>query len=196
MGSIPISKNQIDKKYVITNEVDPHGVNGCIVDLLEYPEYIPLHNEVLKIASQVCPHNEHIGKWKVVASWMNIQPPNNDGFGFHNHCDAFMSCVLYVKGKNMSLGFQDQVKSHSPSSNVRSSYDFSVNHIWHEDIWIPVDVGDLIVFPSYQLHSSNFNESNEDRISIAYNLFASKVHKNNDKLPWSMNLDIFNIASS
>ena len=54
----------------------------------------------------------------------------------------------------------------------------------------------LIMFPAHLPHRVNQNLSEKDRISIAYNLFASKVHKNNDKLPWSMNLDIFNIASS
>ena len=192
MGSIPISNNQIDKRYVIPSHVVVDGFKGSIVDLLNYPEYIPLHNEVLKLASQVCPCNDTIGKWKVVASWMNVQQPNTNGFGFHNHCNAFMSCVLYVKGKNMSLGFRDQImtKSSFPPSNVKSPYEFRINHEWYEDVWIPVNVGDLIVFPSYQLHSSNFNESNEDRISISYNLLASRVGKNNDKLPWSIDLDI------
>ncbi len=51
------------------------------------------------------------------------------------------------------------------------------------------EVGDLILFPSYILHQPNKNESEEMRVSIAYNFLPSRINLK-DKPPWTMELNL------
>ena len=160
------------------------------VDVLKEPNFKDVNNEVLRLSSLVCPSHQRIGEWKIVGAWMNVQAPGQVGFDFHSHCDSFMSCTLYLKGKKMSLGFRDEARqANSSRSNEVSNYDIQVCHTWWDDIWLPVEVGDLLIFPSYQLHKPNPNEEDEERISIAYNLMPCRGHEDR-KLPWSMELEL------
>ena len=158
-------------------------------DVLYNPKYKTLNETVLLHASKVCPQHPSIGEWKIVGAWINKQEPKQEGFKFHTHTDAFMSCVFYVEGENMSLIVREEARVPRQSDSTSSCfYDIVVRHNWHPEISLPVDVGDLLVFPSYQIHKGNTNDTDKNRISIAYNLFPSKI-KNEDS-PWSMNLKL------
>ena len=102
-----------------------------------------------------------------------------------------MSCVLYLKGTNMHLSFKDSPRESPVNMTDRSSnYEIIVRHTYNSDIDIPVEVGDLILFPSYVLHKPNKNESEEMRVSIAYNLMPCRVKKESTTVPWIMDLEL------
>ena len=158
-------------------------------DVLYNPKYKTLNETVLLEASKVCPQHPSIGEWKIVGAWINKQKPKQEGFKFHNHTDSFMSCVLYVEGENMSLIVREEARETRQSDSTSSCfYDIVVRHNWHPELSLPVDVGDLLVFPSYQIHKANINDTDKNRISIAYNLLPSKIKDNN--YPWSVNLNL------
>lgn len=159
------------------------------IDVLELPDFKTIHSEVLKLVVEVAPKHERIGKWKIATAWMNCQMPKQVGFDFHSHADSFLSAVLYLKGKDMSLGFKDSYKRSNPGDTATCVYDFNIAHSWHKDEWIPVQTGDLIIFPSYQLHKPNENKTDADRVSIAYNFMADRVDYEK-RLPWSMKLEL------
>ena len=160
-----------------------------VVDILHNPKYKTLNETVLREASKVCPKHESIGEWKIVGAWINKQESKQEGFKFHNHTDSFMSCVLYVEGENMSLIVREEARVPRQSDSTSSCfYDIVIRHSWHPELSLPVDVGDLLVFPSYQIHKANINDTDKNRISIAYNLLPSKIKDNN--YPWSVNLKL------
>lgn len=159
------------------------------IDVLELPNFKTIHDEVLKLVVEVAPKHERIGKWSISTAWMNCQKPKQAGFDFHSHADSFLSAVLYLKGKDMSLGFKDSYKRSSPDNSATCVYDLNIAHSWHQDEWIPVKTGDLIIFPSYQLHKPNENKTDADRVSIAYNFMADRVDYE-QRLPWSMKLEL------
>ena len=172
-------------------EVDPsvwsRNISNSYLNIKDSVDFAEINKEVLRLATQVCPREKNIGKWNIVGAWLNSQKPGQEGFEFHSHCDSFMSCVLYLKGKDMSLGFRDTFRqSNNSAASNPISYDIQVSHSWHPDKWLPVNIGDLVVFPSYQLHSPNTNSSQDNRISVAYNLMPDKK-----KLidPWAMDLN-------
>ena len=159
------------------------------IDVLELPNFKTIHDEVLKLVVEVAPKHERIGKWSISTAWMNCQKPKQAGFDFHSHADSFLSAVLYLKGKDMSLGFKDAYKRSSPDNSGTCVYDLNIAHSWHQDEWLPVHTGDLLIFPSYQLHKPNENKTDEDRVTIAYNFMADRVDYK-ERLPWSMKLEL------
>lgn len=185
-----IKKTKIDKRLIDEiikwqNETDEFVYQ----EVFNNPVFFKLQKEVQTIAQKLCPNTSRIKYWKIVSAWANNQPPKSKGFGFHGHADAFVSAVLYLQGKDMSLTFRDNPRETPVTNTVKTNFDIIVRHTWHHDETIDVEIGDLLLFPSYLLHQPNENLSNTDRVSIAYNLFPARVNAP-DSSPWSMALDI------
>ena len=160
------------------------------LDVLNRPEYQSLQNEVLKAVIPYCPTGRNIGLWKIISGWVNNQAPHQNGFGYHAHAESVMSCVLYLKGTNMSITFRDTARE-APQSNQENKVplDLIVRRTWHKDITVQTEPGDLILFPSYLLHKPDKNDSDSDRISIAYNLLPTRV-LSTDTPPWVIQYEI------
>ena len=158
--------------------------------ILNDPKFSDIQDEVLKIIQKLCSQLTSRSKaddWNIVGGWSNIQKPQGKGFSFHNHIDSFVSGVLYLKGSKMSISFRDEPRLVNMCTTFKADYDIVVRHTWNPDITLPVDVGDLILFPSYVLHEPNINESEEYRVSISYNFMPSRI-SSEKKLPWTMEL--------
>tara|TARA_R100001082_G_C4300320_1_gene132109 strand:- start:80 stop:685 length:606 start_codon:yes stop_codon:yes gene_type:complete len=187
-----VHKFEVDRdlinKTLLKIDLDEKTSKGVLND----PEFVDMQDEVLKITQQLSSkltRKSNSDDWKVVGSWLNIQKPQDEGFGFHNHIDSFISGVLYLKGSQMSISFRDEPRFSNKFEPHPVDYDIIVRHTWHPDITISVDVGDLILFPSYVLHQPNKNESEEYRVSIAYNFMPSRTNLK-DKHPWTMELNL------
>ena len=178
-----VDQNLIDKTL---SEIDLDGKtpNGILND----PKFSDIQDEVLKITQKFCSQLSIRSKaddWNIVSGWSNIQKFQDKGFTFHNHVDSFVSCVLYLKGSKMSISFRDEPRTANMIYPLRVNYEIVVRHTWNPDIILPVNVGDLLIFPSYLLHEPNTNESEECRVSISYNLMPSRTTSEKE-LPWTM----------
>tara|TARA_B100000131_G_C17844055_1_gene503019 strand:- start:58 stop:666 length:609 start_codon:yes stop_codon:yes gene_type:complete len=178
-----VNQNLINKTL---SEIDLDGKtpNGILND----PKFSDIQDEVLKINQKFCSPLSLRSKaedWNIVSGWSNVQKSQGKGFSFHNHVDSFVSCVLYLKGSKMSISFRDEPRMANMIYPLRVNYDIVVRHTWNPDIILPVNVGDLLIFPSYLLHEPNTNESEECRVSISYNLMPSRTTSEKE-LPWTM----------
>ena len=168
------------------------GSNHTFDEVFNHPEFLSLQEEVLKSVTPYCPSNKfhhRIGHWKIVSGWINNQSPGQEGFKYHSHAESFMSCVVYLEGENISLNFRDEARLAPADGTGRASYDLLIRHHWHEDATISTEAGDVILFPSYLLHKPNKNETDVDRISIAYNLMPTRLNPPNTP-PWSIQFDV------
>ena len=195
-GTLDIFPTQVHKFKVDQNLIDKTLSNIDLEGEIDYmevfndPKFSDIQDEVLKTTQKFCSKLTSRSKeddWNVVGGWLNIQKSQNEGFGYHNHIDSFVSGVLYLKGSNMSLSFRDEPRLAGKFDSDPVDYDIIVRHTWHPDVTILVDVGDLLLFPSYILHEPNTNEKKEHRVSIAYNFMPSRT-KSKDEFPWTMDL--------
>jgi len=103
-----------------------------------------------------------------VQSWINMHDPG-DHAPKHHHINSCYSGVYYIQTPYNSGGI---VFTKSPSHMEQIFAHPSEGNLWNSSEWeFPTKAGDLILFPSYLTHSVPKNESNEKRISVAFNYF-------------------------
>lgn len=104
------------------------------------------------------------GKWKIVNSWINIAEKgvNHD---FHSHPGYTISGVYYfrVSQEQGGLGFNN------PNPIVYNA-GFPEGRCSPQSLEIVPNDGDIILFPAWLQHGTYANESNEERISVAFNV--------------------------
>jgi len=140
----------LHKKYNIFNKInlDIHSVlNSCIDEIL-----IPIKTN-FKI------------KYETKEMWANIL--RSGGFNIeHNHPGYFMSGVFYANAPKNSgkIFFRD------PRPVADWCGDSSLYHLLNSDYAIEPKDNMLLLFPSWLYHRVEQNNSEEDRISISFNI--------------------------
>lgn len=98
--------------------------------------------------------------------WINISN-KSDGQEIHNHTVAYLSGVFYLK----TLSRGGRIFFYNPNLGAtlfpRNARDKNVNSYHWE--FTPVE-GQLILFPGYLNHSVETNKTEEERVSIAFNV--------------------------
>ena len=106
-----------------------------------------------------------------VSAWININPP--EAFNLkHNHPTSDLSGVLWIKSqKDCGNIVFDSPRSFATHQEIESyTEDFKCNNnYFHSYQFNPVE-GRILVFPSHLEHHVEFNKSQEDRISVSFNI--------------------------
>lgn len=115
-------------------------------------------------------------KWEVNAEkcsiqvWLNVMKKGGH-HGHHNHPGSVFSGVFYVQGDEEAspLAFQSPIaffRMHEP--RVQRAED--MNAFSALDLFIPVKVNSLLIWPSWLLHNVPLNKSSIPRISFSFNV--------------------------
>ena len=106
-----------------------------------------------------------------VTAWININPP--EAFNTkHNHPTSDLSGVLWIKSqKDCGNIVFDSPRSFATHQEVECYIDDfkNQNNVFQSYYFNPTE-GRILVFPSYLDHHVGFNESQEDRISVSFNV--------------------------
>lgn len=104
----------------------------------------------------------------ITNSWCNIAR-HGEGQTLHNHANSIISGVLYldVNTSQPSITFVNTVPPFL--LNMRAMQYNTFNSLEFD---IPVENGEIILFPSQCFHYVKSNPTNKDRISIAFNTFV------------------------
>ena len=106
-----------------------------------------------------------------VSAWVNINPP--EAFNTkHNHPTSDLSGVLWIKSQKdcgnivfespLSFATHQEIDSYTEDFKKNNNY-------FHSFSFNPV-AGRILVFPSHLEHHVDFNQSQEDRISVSFNI--------------------------
>ena len=110
-----------------------------------------------------------------VSAWVNINPP--EAFNMkHNHPTSDLSGVLWIKSqKDCGNIIFDSPRSFATHQEIECyNEDFKENNNYFHSFSFNPIAGRLIVFPSHLEHHVDFNESEEDRISVSLNIRLQK----------------------
>ena len=108
----------------------------------------------------------------ITQSWLNVNPPNT-GHHRHNHSNALISGVYYIDtSADAAISFLSQnnntVTNNSTLSIGVDEYNVANSTSWH----VPVSNNTIVYFPSTTLHEVSPNNSDKNRISLAFNCFV------------------------
>ena len=139
------------KTFFLNNESDKlHSLlMGCITSLPSLKENVNIYSK----------------------AWVNINSPGSLNLQ-HSHPSCDLSGVLWVKCPDKS----GNIFFHSPSGfetfQEIESYteEFKNNYNYHHSYWFPPIEGRMLIFPSHLEHDVRENLSNEDRISVSFNI--------------------------
>ena len=177
-GFDEIRDKLIDYAYDLKKR-EPEGVSISNYGGWQSPDFIVNNeNDVLQSFLSKC-----LGKFPTikesiklfVSAWININPP--EAFNLkHNHPTSDLSGVLWLKcQKDCGNIVFESPRSFATHREIDSyTEDFKKdNNYFHSFHFNPV-AGRLIVFPSHLEHHVDFNQSQEDRISVSFNIRLSE----------------------
>ncbi len=109
-----------------------------------------------------------------VDAWININSPGSLNVK-HDHPDSNLAGVLWVKAPKdcgnivfeNPTGFQSYTEINSYVTDFNNKFNF------HHTYFFPPIGGRILIFPAHLRHSVEENKSNEDRISVSFNIRLS-----------------------
>jgi uncharacterized protein (TIGR02466 family) len=103
-----------------------------------------------------------------ISNWWMIENKTSDSNIMHNHPLSNISGAIYLRvPENSGRIFFYNDNQHIHSYGLR---DFFNDSCFHCVFPLKVEVNDILLFPSYLLHSVEANKSNESRIVLSFNL--------------------------
>jgi uncharacterized protein (TIGR02466 family) len=145
-------------------------------NVLDRPDFRTLHDVVLqqidRYAREFLGVNESI-EFYVTNSWVNIHRKGQSA-GPHVHHNSLLSGVLYLKAEENSgdLVFHRNALSLVPFPPALD-LDMNTFNIYNCKSWgHKPKTNDICLFPSVLMHSVDPNESDEERWSLAFNVFV------------------------
>lgn len=148
-------------------------------DLHTSPEFAPLVQQLRQTTRAAIDFLEvEYEDFTITACWANINPPGAKHSG-HTHPNNFLSGVYYVKTEKGAdeISFFDprpQAQVLMPKARKFNSFNGNV-------VTVETRPGRIVVFPSWLVHGVPANKSDDERISIAFNVmltgFGDKMSK-------------------
>ena len=105
------------------------------------------------------------------SAWININSPGSYNVK-HTHPNSHLSGVMWIKAPKDSGNIVfDNPNGHQTHTEINSyNQEFKDQFFVHHAYWLPPIEGRMIIFTSHLQHAVNENKSNEDRISVSFNI--------------------------
>lgn len=140
-------------------------------DLVGNKQFAPLAEIITEVVSLLKePYKiKESANFYISEMWLNINKPTNYNI-LHHHGDSFLSGVYYVSVPPDAGKLWFRHPSVAKTVINWNEYFDGLNEHNSNSWYVEPKAGDLIIFPSWLEHEVDQNNSNEERISIAFNL--------------------------
>jgi uncharacterized protein (TIGR02466 family) len=108
----------------------------------------------------------------ITEAWININQKGHFNYS-HDHPGSLFSAVYYVKGGADKDGLELKTPIAPHTYTISDEMVGSFNAFTGHAMVIPPVTGDLLIFPSWLLHRVNMSQSQDERISVAFNARAA-----------------------
>jgi uncharacterized protein (TIGR02466 family) len=107
-----------------------------------------------------------------IESWLNLNKPGTY-HDQHEHFGSILGGVVYLAASSDSgdLVFHDPVKVRTQANSLTKKHRTTSSKFNYEVIKSTPVTGKIVLFESWMTHSVEINKSNDDRISIAFNVY-------------------------
>lgn len=159
---------QIEKEFTSCSKSKENivSINGYVLDnpiFKNLKEILTNHiNEYIKTVYKPL----HPVKAYITQSWLNYGTENNY-HSIHNHPNSFISGVMYIEADRNTDSILFINSAYKQINLEPTSYDNLNANTWK----VPVNTGDIIIFPSNLAHGVDTVDSKRHRVSIAFNSF-------------------------
>ena len=173
-GFDEFKNNLIDYSYKLREEdskgfniSNRHGWQSRGFDLTDMNDL--LHGTILQGLSSF-PSIKNSTEMRASA-WININSPGAYNIP-HSHPNSHLSGIMWIKvPKDSGNIVFDNPSGHQAYTEINSyTQEFKDQFFIHHCYWLPPIEGRMIIFPSHLQHGVNENNSNDDRISISFNV--------------------------
>ena len=141
------------------------GWQSKTINLTDYEEFKELTQLINENLNNVCKDIHEDFKLLINGAWVNINGKNSYNYT-HEHPFSALSGCFYIdvpeNSGNIVFENMHSLKRHYPINTFNSP-------LFYENTTYKPDVGSLIIFPSWINHKVETNNSDNDRISIAFN---------------------------
>lgn len=153
--------------------------NQEIHKLEEFRDFILYVNDTVKTALQFLKID--YDAFEITGCWVNINAPGTS-HRIHSHPNNFLSGVYYVQTQTGA----GTINFHDPriQTNIIRPPVTKLTAGNTDQVVVSVRNGTLLVFPSYLQHSVDPNKSDEERISVSFNIMFSSFTENLSKPLW------------
>lgn len=167
----PFSKKEINFVQKQKNEITKNEGNFYSKDtyVLEKTVFKNLKNEILFLLKDyykkiICPKN-NIEPF-ITQSWLNYTGLN-EYHHVHNHPNSYVSGVIYFNSPKKIDSIKFSKRRIETISVLTSEY----NQFNSFNYDLPIEAGNIVLFPSSLEHSVKKKEHSNERISLAFNSF-------------------------
>ena len=167
----PFSKKEINFVQKQKNEITKNEGNFYTKDtyVLEKTVFKNLKNEILFLLKDyykkiICPKN-NIEPF-ITQSWLNYTGLN-EYHHVHNHPNSYVSGVIYFNSPKKIDSIKFSKRRIETISVLTSEY----NQFNSFNYDLPIEAGNIVLFPSSLEHSVKKKEHSNERISLAFNSF-------------------------
>lgn len=169
-----------DREYILNKDVELIG-NIERENIYHTDELCPYWDYLKPRLAETCKElsaelfSEEL-KWHICSIWKNVSKPTSS-HAPHNHVNSFISGILYVSDNIVSTRFHRPI----PTGGYIFGH-FNDNPGMYNSAWVTINgiqPGDLLLFPSYIVHSVPPNPSDEDRVTIAFNAVPRYMRAHN-----------------
>ena len=109
--------------------------------------------------------------------WINVNPRGGANAA-HHHQGWDWSGVFYLKQPKVEDGRSGMIEFINPCQQSSPLASKGFLNVGFEPFFrVRPNEGQIVIFPSYLVHSVYPNESDDDRISIAYNVRLNRKHR-------------------
>jgi uncharacterized protein (TIGR02466 family) len=139
---------------------------------IHIPELKPLVSNILRKSEEIITQYSIPGKFYINPIWININGKKDFNM-YHDHPRSILSGVFYIKtpkncGDLVMINPMVQHQYYIEPTSIKEFNEFN-SFAWP----VTAETNKLVIFPSWIPHYTMPNLSDEDRISIAFNISST-----------------------